>query len=205
MNIHVPRWVDGLVLAFGLFLGAFLGFTAATALSERALDGGVATLVGSALGAAFTVAGSLWVARYQATLPDKKYAALMAGAIESIRRSCSDLDAVLAKEVGTGAEALQAYATDIEGRATALFDVIETWRNLGPISEVASFDARRALYRIDAALNEQVPTIRKELAWVQRPTLAVLTNTRGDLAECTTRILEVLEATADVLRPRKYV
>lgn len=153
-------WVDAIFLATGLSVGFLLGFVAASYSSGVELDSGVATLVGSAVGAFATVVGAAALATRQGQRDTRQFQGLITEIVGELRDAgevasevTHDLDSLRdEKDVSPDhKEQMEArvYAAvkNIEGLATVAGE-------LGRDRALGSIAFRKELFKLDAAIRE---------------------------------------------------
>jgi hypothetical protein len=183
-RIDLGKWAPHLTVGIAGYLA---GVSSLPLFRHIALDGGVATLLGSALGAGLTVAGSVWVARYQISARERSFARFVADASMAIRDEAYVLISLLEiSDWGDNA----AYAEKIKKQVGYLNEAIELFRRNAPFSDIGNYDARLWLSRLEETIQNNLRILDKELKWLDRPTTAVIGNTRSDLGAAATAIFE---------------
>jgi hypothetical protein len=178
-KIFRPTIITWAPVVTSILAGYLAGLSSAPWLNSSVLDGGVATLVGSALGASITVAGSLWIARYQTELRERSFARFVADAAAAIRDEAYVLTSLLCIDDW---EDNVAYAEKIKKQVQYVAEAIDLFQKNSPFSDIGNYEARLWLSRLEEAIQSNQRILDKELIWLDRPTRKVLENARGDLA-----------------------
>lgn len=170
-----------------LLLGLLVGIITSQTLLGTTIDGGLATLVGSALGAGVTVAGSLWVAKFQISASEKSFARFVAEATAAIRDETYVLTSLIEQDIGTD---LGLYANKLKQQVSAIKEAIEIFRANAPFAGIGNYEARLWITRMENEINTNLRILDKELNWLDHPTLAVIENSQGDLGYAAERIFQ---------------
>lgn len=172
------------VTAVGL-LGVFVGFIAAILLRNFPFDSGLATLIGAALGASITVAGSLWITSYQIGARERSVTRMAAQAAGEIRDQAYVLTSLLELE-DTGD--LADYAEEAIRQVNILTEVVDLLQKGVTHFEITDYDTRRSMAQFEATVKMNVHVLEKELKWLERPTAPVVENARSALMETAEQI-----------------
>lgn len=139
----------GLVGLGYLFIGMLLGWSGAV-LSEKAnLDSGLATLVGSALGAGVTVAGAMWVAAYQNSAQAQAAQQYAGAAVAGVRDEAHCMARMARTE---GVESFELHAAKMVQTIDLLKENVKLWQSGMPYKEVQNFQARLMFTKVERTL-----------------------------------------------------
>jgi len=170
-----------------LLVGLFAGLIVSKTAFRANIDGGLATLIGSALGAGVTVAGSLWVAKFQISTREKSFARFVAEATTAIRDETYVLIALTEQEMG---DDLELYANKLKRQVTAIKEAIGIFQANAPFTGIGNYEARLWITRMENVINTNLRILDKELSWLDHSTKAVIDNAKGDLTFAAERIFE---------------
>lgn len=171
--------INLIVVSFFAIGGFFVGVTFALYISTQSFDGGIATLLGSACGAALTVVGSLWVAQHQSQAEAKSFLRLVVQTLQSAKREAKKLIDVANRR--RLPQNLSSYAYDMGEQLDLLSEALDMLQALSPYSQINDYEIRIALYRLDDCVREKLRVINKERKWLENPTKAVIRNSQDDL------------------------
>lgn len=175
------------IVAYSAFLvlGFFLGVCFAEYIGESRFDSEFANLVGAFLGAALTVLGTIWAAHYQGTQRERSFARFVADSASAIRDEANVLVALVNKaDYGD----LRTHAGKIRKQIVSLKETFALFERNAPFSDVGNYDARVALFRLENEIKNNLRIFEKEENWLNKPTKAVVENSRGDLENAATAI-----------------
>ena len=174
------------VVVIGL-LGLLVGFIAAIRLKGLPFDSGLATLIGSALGAATTVAGSLWIANYQAGARERSVIRLAATAAGGVRDQAYVLVSLLKLEDIVD---IAKYAEEVIRQVNVLTEVVDLLQKGVTTFEITDYEARRSMARFEATVKTNLYVLEKQLKWLKYPSARILKNARADLTETAQQIFD---------------
>lgn len=194
----LPHWC---ALGTVGLVGFLMGLASAPEFGRLAMDGGVATLIGSALGAGITVLGSVWAARHSNSLRTSALERLVGEAVLAIRDDAHRLLAIAEienwKDNNNFGDALQR-------QLEALKTTIDVFGQLSPFSDVQNYEARVSLFNLERIIRDRVNTLDHEMRWVTaHHTHGVLENARNTLVYPATSISEACVSVASDLGLRK--
>ncbi len=191
----MKRWLE---LAFVLLVGVLIGWCAAAFVGETVLDSGLATLVGSAIGAGISVAGAMWVAIYQSVAHHKAAARYAGDATASVRDEAYCMAKMARVE---GVETLALHAAKITETIDLLRENIKLWQSGMPYSDVTDYGARLRLNKVEGKLIEWSNQIRRDRIFlVGTLSAAVLENAAMNLGAIGDEIQEACEDAMQALK-----
>lgn len=183
----------------GFLIGIFVGWCAAEVFAAAVVDSGLATLVGSALGAAITVLGAMWVAQYQ-DANQHKAAERYAGAATAAVRNEAHCVAKMARTEGV--ETLALHAAKMIETIDLLRENVRLWQSGMPYKEINNFRARLLLGKIERKIIESSSQLARDRAFlVGTLSQAVIDNAVNYLGLIGDEIQELCE---DAMRALKY-
>lgn len=184
-NSEGAYWVS---FAFIGLLGFLLGLAAFPLFSLATLDDGTATLLGSALGAGITVAGSIWAANYVSRLQTSGFEKLVGSSVLAIRDEAYHLCSITDLEKWSDNDD---YAGELKRRIETLSVAFSIFGQLAPYSEIKNYDARLSIFYLEKTIRDNIDLIKKEANWIsEHPTSKVLESARRSLSEPIMRIFE---------------
>jgi hypothetical protein len=183
-----------------LLSGYLVGLASAVFFANVVFDAGLATLLGSALGAGITVAGSLWIARYQLAARERSFGRFTADAAAAIRNEAYILIALLEIE-DWGDNGV--YAAKIKRQVQFLNEATALFERNSPFSDIGDYEARLWITRLEGQVMNGQRVLDKELKWLDRPTDAVLENSRADLTQAAQSIFEACVAVNRELKHKR--
>ncbi len=174
-----------------------MGWGAAAYFGRTPLDSGVATLVGSAIGAGLTVVGSVWVARYQTNAEQRAFNRLAGDAIGAIRDEAHCL--ILLTEM-KGFETKSLEAAKLKGQVGILKEALGLYERTVMGSKFAEYDFQLWNSRLEKQIADNVLVLEKELRWLSG-TLSdkVMQNARGALSYSASLIVEACDGALNEL------
>lgn len=176
-------------------LGFLVGLGVAPEIARASMDSGTATLVGAALGAGITVAGSIWGVRYSNRLQAAAFQNLVGQSVLAIRDECYRLLHIAELEQWKDNDD---FANALEQQLERLKTAIDIFGQMAPFNEVHNYDARLSIFHLEKLINDHLSAIQRELAWVSdHHTTAVLNNARRNVA---VPALELAEACVSAAR-----
>lgn len=181
-----PHWTIGL-------LAYFFGLVTLPLFNVITLDDGVATLIGSALGAAVTVFGSLWVVQHQVGSRSRAFTRLVAETAAGMRDEAYSLVSLLSEEDW---ENNRIYAYQIQEQIERVVESFELFKQLSPFSDIDDYNARLLINRLQMKITKNLSIIEKEKDWLDKPTRPVLLNSRDNLIP---PAIELQDCSTDVM------
>lgn len=161
-----------------------IGFLLSEWIGANTLDSGIASLIGAALGAAITVAGTLWITAQQTNSASKAFLNLLADAVAAVRDEAYFLEKLCANQV----QELDQYAKTLVEQVELLKDTLELMERNTQASQIASYDARAKIFKLEKQVKRNLSVFEKELRWLSSPTQRVIANSREDLSEASSNI-----------------
>jgi hypothetical protein len=187
-------------LFVSLLTGYLVGLASAVFFANVVFDAGLATLLGSALGAGITVAGSLWIARYQIAARERSFGRFTADAAAAIRDEAYILIALLEiEDWGDNSS----YATRIKKQVRYLNEATVLFERNSPFSDIGDYEARLWITRLEEQVLNGQRVLDKELKWLDRPTDPVLENSRAELTHAAQSIFEACVAVNRELKHKR--
>jgi len=183
-----------------LVAGYFAGLASAVFFTKVVFDAGLATLVGSALGAGITVAGSLWIARYQLAARERSFGRFTADAAAAIRDEAYILVVLL--ELDDWGDN-KVYAEKIKRQVQFLNEATTLFERNSPFSDIGDYEVRLWITRLEEQILNGQRVLDKELKWLDHPTDAVLNNSRADLTQAAQSIFEACVAVNRELKHKR--
>ncbi len=191
MFSRAVRRSDVLTGVGGILIGILIGWVAAELLSKAVLDSGLATLLGSALGAGITVAGAMWVATYQSTAQLKAAEQYAGDATAAIRDEAYCMATMARTE---GVETLELHAAKMVETIDLLKENVRLWQSGMPYNEVNNYKARLGLSKVEQKVIEWTRQLDRDRAFlVGTISAAVIENAVGHLGVLGDELQEVCE------------
>lgn len=183
--------VSGYIAVF--LAGVFLGIVSIDLYRTTPLDGGIATLVGSFLGAAITVFGSLWAARYQASAQERASTKFVGDAVRAVRDQVYILTKLVAIEAWDDNEQ---HGKKLSDQVLRVKEVVTLFERNAPFSAISNWEARLHLSRLEEMIKTDLAFLDKELGWLEKhKTKGVLDSARNGLSNVSDRMFaECVEA-----------
>lgn len=181
-----------LAAAAGVLLGIFVGWCGAELFSSAAIDSGLATLVGSALGAAITVVGAMWVAQYQSANQSKAAERYVGAATAGVRDEANCMARMARTE---GVASLELHAAKMVETIDLLRENVKLWQSGMPYSEINNFQARLLLGKLERKIIETSTQLGRDRDFlVGNVSQAVIDNAVAHLGFIGDEIQETCEA-----------
>jgi len=154
------RWLE---LGFGFLIGVFAGWCASAFFERATLDSGLATLLGSALGAGITVVGAMWVAAYQ-TSAELRAAEQYAGdATAAVRDEAYCMTRMARTE---GVETLALHAAKMIETIDLLRENVKLWQSGMPYAGINNYKARFQLGKVEQKVIETMGQLRRDRSFL---------------------------------------
>ncbi len=168
-------------------VGWFIGYGGALYFTDYKADEAIASLVGTALGAAVTVGGSLWLASWQMKKEKREIELYVSDAVKAIWGENYYLTQFVNRDSW---DDNQQYATLLFRQVQGLQSCIEFYSVNKPMDRINDYSLKRLLADLDREIERVKPVLQKEVAWLSKhPTKHVIENSKGDLTSATEELL----------------
>jgi hypothetical protein len=187
------------LIASALFTGVLLGLLISDVSRDVKLDGGWATLLGSALGAAITVGGGLWTAAYLIRAGERSSKEFAGQVVAGVWDEARMLIGVAEK---TDFETNRVNADAMMKQFEALTDVIGLFKANEALRRVQNYEVQRGVSALEKEIIDSMKVVDWERQWLSgTATNAVLENSRPKLASIGT---DICTACVGVMRELGY-
>jgi hypothetical protein len=132
------------------------------------LDESISSLLGAALGAMITVAGSLWLVGSEATYNSDLFRQLVWDNIVFMNRQAATTRDVLwaAHDQDFEGVAHDDFAAEVTTALHRLLDSAVLFERLTPFAEIKDYEARISLQKLEQVLFDERKSIEQELRWL---------------------------------------
>lgn len=190
--------INSALVSFGALAGFSIGIWATV---PAKIDGGIASLLGAAIGSGITVAGAFYVARAGEGMRQSAEIELVAGNLSYIVAKCAEISVLKDDFDAENFEDFDVIGERLLTLAQALFNAIGHFERLSPFDEIKNYRIRLMLSELLGSMTEHKAVVDKETRWLgNRLTLAVVTNSFDDLGLAAGEIAGAIEGRAGELR-----
>lgn len=156
----VLRPADKHLAVVGVLIGIVIGWITAVWLANATMDGGIATLAGSMLGSAITVAGALALVGFERRANQLDFERFVGEVIVNIRAEAFTLLALTTYGYPTADE----YAAKFKGQIAALKEALGIFDRSVAVSNVNSYRLMRWISRVRKEIADNEKLLDRELS-----------------------------------------
>lgn len=160
---RILRSTDWPIIASVLFLGILIGLLISEQSRDVKMDGGWATLLGSALGAAITVGGGLWTAGYLVRSGERSSIKFAGDVVAGVWDEAYMLIGVAEK---ADFESNRINANAMMQQFETLTEVIDLFKANDALRRVQNYEVQRGVSRLEKEIIDSMQVVDWEKKWL---------------------------------------